>query len=399
MTQKSRRARGALPSLFPRKVRGVPYQIARFGDQQRSYGRWGDKDGVAEFEADLAVWIQNGRAWPEEPERDEPAPDVEPAAPVGSLPVVELVDRYLAARRFEDGEKWWADNGSTLTYTLKKQFCELNGTVLAGDVGPATLLAFQRHLCGLRRKDGVTSRLTVKSVNEKVTAVVAAFSWAVSEELVPGGLAAALREVSSKRAVKKGRPGMRVGVSVSAPAQEWIDAIMPYYSKTLAIMVKLGVILGTRPKELIGLRVGDIDRSETPWRAHLAKHKTASKGKARTILFPPAARTLLEPLLLRPAGRLLFTDPDGQPWTTRSWSAAMKKAWRRCNAARKAKGLDPVPWWRPRSTRHLASERLRDEFDVEVAAAILGHTTAEMTEKHYAGPALKKAAEAIERVG
>jgi len=65
-----------------------------------------------------------------------------------------------------------------------------------------------------------------------------------------------------------------------------------------------------------------------------------------------------------------------------------------------AKGIDPteIPAWHPNQLRHNAATRLRREFGLDVARAVLGHSTPVVTEV-YAELDGAKAAEAMERVG
>lgn len=57
----------------------------------------------------------------------------------------------------------------------------------------------------------------------------------------------------------------------------------------------------------------------------LGQHKTESKGKRRTIYFPPAALSRLEELATkRPSGPLLLTD-KGKPWRSSDAAAAMRR--------------------------------------------------------------------------
>jgi integrase len=67
------------------------------------------------------------------------------------------------------------------------------------------------------------------------------------------------------------------------------------------------------------------------------------------------------------------------------------------NAAQEA-GERPIPHWHPNQLRHNAATRLRREFGLDVARAVLGHSSPVVTEL-YAELDGAKAAEAMERVG
>jgi integrase len=57
-----------------------------------------------------------------------------------------------------------------------------------------------------------------------------------------------------------------------------------------------------------------------------------------------------------------------------------------------------IPLWHPNQLRHNAATRLRREFGLDVARAVLGHSSPAVTEV-YAELDGAKAAEAMERVG
>jgi integrase len=78
----------------------------------------------------------------------------------------------------------------------------------------------------------------------------------------------------------------------------------------------------------------------------------------------------------------------GDHYNNRSYGHAVAKA---CDRA-------GVPRWAPNQLRHNAATRLRKEFGLDVARAVLGHSSPVVTEV-YAELDGAKAAEAMERVG
>ncbi|MEM7201217.1 MAG: hypothetical protein AAF628_13170 [Planctomycetota bacterium] len=54
----------------------------------------------------------------------------------------------------------------------------------------------------------------------------------------------------------------------------------------------------------------DVDRSGKVWSAKLSRHKTAGKGKRRELFFGPEAQKVLEPFLLRPKDRPMFSPAE-----------------------------------------------------------------------------------------
>jgi integrase len=57
-----------------------------------------------------------------------------------------------------------------------------------------------------------------------------------------------------------------------------------------------------------------------------------------------------------------------------------------------------IPDWHPNQLRHNAATRLRKEFGLDTARAVLGHSSTAVTEV-YAELDAEKAAEAMERIG
>ena len=75
-------------------------------------------------------------------------------------------------------------------------------------------------------------------------------------------------------------------------------------------------------------------------------------------------------------------------YTTKTYQHAVYKACRRAG----------VPSWGPNRLRHNAATSLREQFGIEVARVILGHTSAAMTEV-YAEMDRAKAADIMWQVG
>jgi integrase len=68
------------------------------------------------------------------------------------------------------------------------------------------------------------------------------------------------------------------------------------------------------------------------------------------------------------------------------------------DAPRECPRVGPPPSWHPHQLRHNAATRLRKEFGLDVARAVLGHSSAAVTEI-YAELDMAKASEAMGRIG
>ncbi len=158
-----------------------------------------------------------------------------------------------------------------------------------------------------------------------------------------------------------------------------------------------------------------------------AVHKTAYRGKDRTIFFGPECQKILTPLLLRAGGGPLFSPARSQEdriaersaeRKTPRWPSHMKRNERKrkrspkwkpgqcyrqgslCRALARASetaGLaEPI---RPHQLRHLAGTTIRGKLGLEAARATLGHSAAAMTEVYSNTIDAKLARDAAAAVG
>jgi integrase len=216
-------------------------------------------------------------------------------------------------------------------------------------------------------------------INHQIKRLRSVFRWGVSWEIVPQTVADALAAVS---ALKVGETtAVDYEVRESVPDAD-IKAVRSLLKPRDQDILDLLLLTGARPGELIGLKVGDVERNGETWRCELVKHKTAHKGKKRVLLFNRHAQAILM--------RHIKADPSVRFFvTTRStFSNTIKK---KCLAA----GVTP---WVPHQLRHTVGTLLADELGLEASQRVLGHSKTVMTE-HYARAAEKKAREAVERLG
>jgi integrase len=104
-----------------------------------------------------------------------------------------------------------------------------------------------------------------------------------------------------------------------------------------------------------------------------------------------ARKTPLYPSHVRAQERKRKSDPKRKPrdhYDVTSYRQAITRACKRAG----------VPAWRPNQLRHNAATRLRAEFGIDVAKAVLGHRRVETTQI-YAEADRARAMQAIERVG
>ncbi len=179
------------------------------------------------------------------------------------------------------------------------------------------------------------------------------------------------------------------------------------------------------------MRTIDIDRSGRVWIFTPETHKTEHHGRERRIYLGPTAQDILRPWLRMELTAYLFSPREamqhrlaerrrnrkskvqpsqkdrskakpkrkpGERYDTRSLYHAVAYGIRKAQDAAKKAGERPIADWHPNQLRHNAATRLRREFGLDVARAVLGHSSPAVTEV-YAELDGAKAAEAMERVG
>jgi len=179
------------------------------------------------------------------------------------------------------------------------------------------------------------------------------------------------------------------------------------------------------------MRTIDIDTSGEIWTYIPAEHKTEHHGRRRAIHLGPRAQSVLRPWLRTELERPLFSPAEamaerraaqrasrktkvqpsqrnrakarprkrpGDAYTVESYRRAITNGIKAANRDRAERGLEPIPHWHPNQLRHNAATRLRKEFGLDVARAVLGHSSPIVTEiyaERDAGPAIA----AMERIG
>jgi integrase len=288
-----------------------------------------------------------------------------------------------------------------------KPLIEIYGDTPVSDFGPLKLKAIQ--------KDLIRSDYCRNVVNSKVQRIVRIFRWAMGEELVSAEVYTALTGVQSLR---KGQLGVRETEPVKPVADEVVNAIKLFVPDQVWAMIDLQRLTGMRPGEVVIMKGGDIDRSGTTWIYTPESHKTEHRGKSRIIFLGPKAREIVTPFLRDDPSEYLFS-PKNRMEEKRSVAKAKakprkRKSKRKANP-RRAPGARYTresyynvinsacikagsKHFHPNQLRHSAATALRREFGIEVARAVLGHSSSSQTEI-YAERDGRIASGAMERIG
>ena len=183
---------------------------------------------------------------------------------------------------------------------------------------------------------------------------------AVGNGMIPVATWQALQAVSGLKAGHTAAPDHKRREAVS---DDRIEAVRTRLSPRNCDLFDLMLATGSRPSELLGLTMADIDTSGENWLADLEKHKNANRGLNRKMFFGPKSQLILRRC---PSFGPLFTIKRGL------FSNAVKLA---CQRA----GVAPFV---PYELRHTKSTELCETMSIESAQATLGHAQPSMTARY-----------------
>jgi len=395
------------------------------------------------------VRVVTRRCQPEEEPQGRPAPglvrvapatagatgDAPPAgiayAPPAGLTVMGLIRLYwehvvVYYRRPDGTESAEVDAVRQAVKPLARLFSNFP----AGAIGPRRFKAVRDAM--------VAQGWCRATVNQQAGRVKRMYKWAVENELVAPGVYHGLQAVTG---LKLGRTPAPEGEPVKPVPKELIDATLPRVSAQVAAMIRVQLLTGMRPGEVVIMRTADVaDRDGAVWAYKPTHHKTAHHGQKRTVFIGPQAQAVIKPYLDDAAPeRFLFsaadadrarrakqhaerTTPKGEgnrPGTNRKRRPTRKPGDRyRTDSYRHAisagcaaafpvppgvTGVDAERWrkqhhWHPHQLRHNAATELRKAFGIDVAQTILGHRSLQVTEV-YAERDMAAAARVMGEVG
>jgi integrase len=296
-------------------------------------------------------------------------------------------------------------------------------------------------------------------VNKDVARIKRAFKWAAFKKLVPLAVHQCLQTVEGLR---RGRSQARETEPVRPVAEADVEATLPFLRPPVAAMVRLQLLTGMRPGEVVVMRAIDLDTRGQVWlyrpgsdQGPHGAHKTAWRGQKRVAFIGPRAQEVLRPFLKTDLYAYLFSPADamegfrqeqrqkrkskvppsqqnrrkakprrrpGIRYTVSAYDRAIESACdrafpppaplaRREDETAKAWGArltaeqkeELRQWrqahrWHPNQLRHTKATEIRREAGLDAARAILGHRSPQVTEV-YAELDEAKAAEVMARLG
>lgn len=316
------------------------------------------------------------------------------------MAVHDLCRDYLiyAAGYYRDANGKATTEVRNIHYALKA-YNALYGEEPIDNIGPVQIRNFQSELI---KQD--KARTLINKICGIIRRMV---KWAVSQETLDATILVALQAVP---ALKRGRSNARETFKVVAVPRISIDQAIQFLPPTICAMINLQTLTAMRPQEVCGMRLIDIDMSDSEvWVYEPPMHKTSYRGTRRTIYLGPRCQKIIKPFLNRQPTENLFTPSEAKrqmnekrrgdietPRTNKGYDHRYHPLYSTGSyrtAIRRACIKASINIWSPNQLRHHAKDALEKEFGVEVAAAVMGHNDVTTT-KLYGEKQLHRAREA-----
>lgn len=382
-----------IPKISRHKASGRA--VVRLNGRDYYLGRYRSREATAAYDSLIARWIANDR---------------QPLDETHGRTVNEVILAYV-----QFAKTYYKADGETTSEVrclvdafrpLKRLF----GRLIANEFGPKKLKATREKM--------IEMGWSRSHVNHQINRIKRMFKWACSEELIEPSVTHGL---SSVPGIRKGMASVKESKPVGPVPQGLVESTLAYMPASVATMVQLQFLSGSRPREICLIRTADLDMSDNEcWAYRPTSHKTEHHGKARTIWFGPKAQELLRPWLREHREQFLFspvasenarheerkqqrTSPMtpsqkkrrrkrnparqwGNRYTSQSYARAITRACDKADAiARRDNTTIPedvrlVERWAPNQLRHTRATELRREHGIEAAKTILGHNQIETTQ-------------------
>ncbi len=311
-----------------------------------------------------------------------------------AAPVTLTVSR-LAVLFLKHAEKEYVRNGKPTGETANfrtalKQLTNMYYGVRVIDFGPKKLKQLQASM--------VPSGYAQQTINGVVRRIRQVFDWGVSEEIVPGRIAQDLHTVAGLRAGRTTAPAPQPKRAIDP---ESVYAIKPFVTRPVWGIIQFMLLTGCRPSEALALKWSEIDNSGDVWFYRPGHHKTSHRGKSRSIAIGPKCQQVLNGLRELSRSDFVFDPQVGMDEFVRKAYGPKAKARKvgDCytnhglnSAVRVACDKAGIPRWSPGQLRKTRATQARQQGDLETAQQVLGHSSKQTTERHYAEVDLSRAA-------
>jgi integrase len=412
--------------------------IVRLGGRDFYLGPSGSKSARSEYDRLVAEWLAGGRRAPK--------------ASTDGLTIAEVLVAF-----WDHAETYYRHPDGTPTSEIHclrdalKMLRRLYGHTPASDFGPLALKAVREAM--------IEAKWGRKNINRRIGRIKRVFKWATENELIPPSVYHGLQAVSG---LKAGRSDARETEPVKPVPEARVLEVLPHVSRQVAAMIKLQLITGMRPGEVVIMRGIDIDTTGRLWLYRPARHKTQYMDHDRFVILGPKAQEILKTFLKTDLNAYLFSPADADAerreklrkqrktplvygnspgtnvvrrpkkkprnrYQVNSYAHAIKyaceklyplpkhlkrkvlesgkletrDAWRKGQTPEQK--IEIKTWradhsWHPHQLRHSAATNLRKNFGLEPAQVILGHKTLTVTQV-YAEKNVEAAMRIMSEVG
>lgn len=231
--------------------------------------------------------------------------------------------------------------------------------------GPKKLKRVQQEM--------VRAGLTRQGVNKRTVRIRRLFKWGVSEEMVPVKV---LDELKTVQGLAIGRTDAPEARKVLPVPEDHLQAVLERVPAPIAALIRLQILTAARPGELVSMRRSDLDTAGDVWTFKPRHHKNQWRLQGREIFIGPHGQEILRQWLPLEMEAYVFSPRryHGRRTFRECYDVRQLRVaiWKCCDQA-------AIPRWSPGRLRHNAAGKLREQFGIEAAAAVLGHTKPDTT--------------------
>lgn len=288
------RLKRKLPSYRLHKVSG--HAVVALNGRDVYLGCYGSDESKAEYDRLIAEWLANQRLY------------VDPG-PVGAETEIErrdlqLNELFLAYWDFATG--YYVKDGKPSgelepIRQAMKPLTRLYGDRPVSQFGPRALETVRQAM--------IDQGLSRKLINARVNRIRRMFRWGVSKELVP---ATTLHALQALAPLKKGRCQAPEAPSIKPVPEAHVEPVLDHVSPQVATMIRLQMLTGMRPGEVVIMRGCDLDTTGKLWIYTPASHKTEHHDKHRVIFLGPKAQEVLQGWLRPDLKAYLFSPVEAE---------------------------------------------------------------------------------------
>jgi len=395
------RPSGKVPAYCLHKASGQA--VVRIDGVDHYLGPYGSDQSHELYERTIAEWRAKRQS-----QVNGTSHAISSGRPTGNLTVEQVLGlywRFAKGHYVKDGVPTGElENVKHALRPVRKMYASLP----VRDFGPLCLKALQRRMI----EDGLCRSV----INSRIGKIKRVFRWAVSEQLCSPVVLQGLQAVMG---LQRGRTDARESRPVEPVDDDTVAATLPLLSPVVRDMVEIQHLTGCRPGEVCNLRPCDVDRSGPVWVYRPGSHKMQHRGRQRSIFIGPRAQKILQPYLLRDADSYCFSPADSQQRRHRemrenrrskvqpsqrdrsksrpqlkpgtrylkdAYARAIRRACDRAFAPPDSLDKDERAKWRkehrwsPNRLRHAAATTIRQQFGLEAAQVVLGHSRADVTQ-------------------